>query len=228
VSADTHERCSVCGQAADALSLAPGTGPLCDDCLLAGRFLGSTGALHLAQAANRLPELSHRAHKLIDPILNEAARLADRKHHDSARGVLLDSAGEQLRSGRPLLAAFFLQAALQIPGNSSAVYAGLGDAAAAMDCTSEAAQHFKTAGWLAMQMGDRGLVERTLAGLRTVSPDDSWIHRAEGWLGGEELKVEPRCGFCGQAESAVGKLIEGPQAAICSACLKRLAAGDTR
>lgn len=220
-----QERCSVCGQQAEAPDPMPGTGPLCDSCLLAGRFLGSTGSLRLAQAARRLPELSHRARKLVDPTLNEAARLADRKHHEAARGLLLDGAGEHLRAGRPLLAAFFLQAALQIPGDSSAVYAGLGDAALAMDCENEAAQHYKTAGWLAMQMGDRGLVERTAAGLRAVCPQDPWVDKAGDWLAGKMPKAEPRCGFCGQAESAVGKLIEGPQAAICGDCLKRLANG---
>lgn len=226
MSTEADQRCSVCGQVADPLSPVPGAGSLCDGCLLAGRFLGSTGALSLTQAAKRLPELSQRIRKLIDPAINEAARLADRKHNDTARGVLLDAAGEQLRADRPLLAAFLLQSALQIPGNSSPVYAGLGDAAAAMDCTRDATQHFKTAGWLAMQQGDRAGVERSVAGLRAVSPNDSWIRKAEDWLGGKETKVEPRCGFCGKPESEVGALIAGPQAAICSACLKRLAANQ--
>ncbi len=219
-----RERCSVCGGASDELSPIPGAGRVCSACLLAGRFLGSTGAPRLAQAARQLPELSPTARERINPVLSEAARLADRKLNDDARNLLLDHAREQLAADRPLLSAFLLQTALRIPGDSAGVYAGLGDAAAAMDCAREAVQHYKTSGWLAMKMGDRAAVERTVATLEQVGPADPWLEKARDWLAGKHSPTEPLCGFCGRPASEVGPLISGPQAAICQGCLDRLAA----
>lgn len=218
-----HERCAVCGAAAEDLNAVPGAGPVCETCLLGGRFLDSTGAPRMVQAARQLLDIIPGVRPRIEPLLNEAIRLVDKRLPDSARKLLVDKAQDLLQAGQPLLAAFLLQAGLGLHGNSTAVYAGLGDAARAMDCAREACQHYKTAGWLAMQTGDRGVVERTLAGLEQIAPEDPWLAKARDWLGGILRDTEPLCGFCGQPASAVGPLIQGPQAAICRTCLQRLA-----
>ena len=222
---DSPEICAICGQTQTVHPL-PGTGQVCDDCAMAGRFLGSTGALRLSEAARRLPELSPAARQLANPIMNEAARLSDKQMNSSARKLLKQRADENLRLGRPLLAAHLLMAALPLPGDSSGVYIGLGDTAAAMDCPHEASQHYKTAGWLGMQLGDRAVVERSLDGLERVTPEDNWLDKGREWLGGQDQKDEPLCGFCGKPASEAGTLIQGPQAAICPACLQRLSSAQ--
>mgnify|MGYP006278858085 CR=1 FL=1 len=219
---DKVQCCAVCGRAAETLERLPGTGPVCSNCLLAGRFLGSTGAPRLAKAARDLPDFYPRIQQLVGADLDEASRLTERRLHEEARGLLLRRAEDRMAEGQPLLAAYLLQQALSIPGNSALVYAALADAAVAMDCHRESARHYKTAGWLGMQVGDRGQVERALAGLQRVADQDTWIEKARDWLAGAQREQEALCGFCGRPASEVGDLIEGPQARICQNCLDRL------
>ncbi len=218
-----ESRCTVCGRLAKVFSTVPGAGEVCEECLLAGRFLGSTGAPRFLEAAKSLSRLSPQTvSSYANPLLSEVQRLIESGHLDRARQVLMDNATKRIDEGMPLLAAFFLNGALAIQGYSGAVYACLGDAAVAAGSVDDAKQHYKTAGWLAMQLGDRVVVERAIAGLKKVKPDDTWIGKAKAWLGGEHHEGEALCGFCGKAESEVGPLIQGPNATICSQCLSRL------
>ncbi len=216
-------RCSVCGRQAQLVSIVPGVGDVCEECLLAGRFLGSTGAPRFLEAARDLPKLSPEIVLSYAPdLLADAQRLMEAGDLNGARQLLIEKATFVLSEGKPLLAAFFLKGALGIQGYSANVYATLGDAARAADCQDDAARHYKTAGWLAMKLGDRLVLERVLAGIKEVRPDDAWIKKASDWLKGEHEEGEPSCGFCGKSQSEVGPLIKGPQAAICSQCLKSL------
>jgi hypothetical protein len=239
-------RCPICGGPAPEATLVAGVGGLCQGCLLGGRFFGSTGAPGLQAAAEQALTHSPGVRELIDRTLERAAELAEARRFEEARAVLLAEAQRHLGAQRPLLAALLCYRALRLPGPSAEVYACLGRAAKHMDCSREAVQHLKTAGWLAQKFEDRALVAEIVTELEALAPGDGWLPRARSWLapapaaqtetssqpGTTSQPVEDpepgsaaglRCGFCGRPAGEAGTLVEGPAAAICEDCLERLA-----
>lgn len=224
------QHCPICGQGVEEVTAVAGVGGVCQACLLGGRFLGSTGAPRLQSAAEQALGQSPIAQALVSSALERAEELSRARQHDQARALLVTEADRHLAEGRPLLAAHLLYLALRLPGRSAEVYASLGQAARQMDCAREAAQHLKTAGWLAQKFEDRELVQRLIGELEHLAPEDGWLPRARAWLGeprveSVEAAPEPTCGFCGRPASQVGELATGLEAAICQACLARLARG---
>ncbi len=234
MSDEAGPRCSVCGGLAPEATPVAGVGGVCLGCMLGGRFLGSTGAPRLQAAAEQALPQSPGALALAAAALERAEGLEGARRFEEARAVLLDELRRHLDGHRPLLAAHLAFRALRLPGPSADVYLWLGRAARLMDCTREAAQHLKTAGWLAHKFGDHALVETVVAELEPLAPEDDWLPRARAWLGPQGTEAQPaptpavaaspqaRCGFCGRPASEAGALVEGPAAAICTACLARL------
>jgi hypothetical protein len=217
-------RCSVCGQAVKEEVSIPGVGLVCPDCLVAGRFLGSTSTLRLNYVAERLLEMSTDVQARIAGAVGDAEHLAKDQQFDAARQAFLAIAKEFREAGQPMLAFIVLNRALRLPGQSAEVYEELARATQGMDCERETIQHLKTASWLAMQSGDRALCERTLADLGQLAPGDDWIEKAHRRLDEKEQKPgkESTCRFCGRTAKEAGPLISGEQSSVCSGCVKQL------
>jgi hypothetical protein len=191
---------------------------------MAGRFLGSSSTLRMSAAAERLFEMSATVRGMLGGSVREAESLAHMQQFDAARARFLDLARDFTDSGRPLLAAHILHRALRLPGQSAKVYEALGRAAREMDCLKVAAQHYKTAGWLAVKSGDRPLSMRVLDSLASLAPDDPWLLKTRTELESDDAPDSDKasCSFCGRPSTETGPLISGSDAAICSECVKKM------
>jgi hypothetical protein len=216
----------VCGEERDEDIPIAGVGSICPDCLMAGRFLGASGAQRLAMVIDRLSDMSAAVRELLAKTVEEAEILAQRLEYDASRQCFIELAGRFMDDGRPLLAAHVLSRALRLPGQSDQVYEQLGRAALAMDCTREAIQHFKTAGWVAMKSSNLVVLERTLDRLAELAPDDAWLARTREELENRKSAPEPRCRFCERTAQEAGPLVVGSEAAVCAGCVKKLMSLD--
>jgi hypothetical protein len=222
VSQAATEVCCLCGADSREEIAIRGVGRICPDCLMAGRFLGKPGGIRLSEVAQRVIDLSTTAESLLRDALGNAEQLANDQQYDAARDHFLNISRKFMDQNRPLLAANVLYRALRLPGQSAEVYAVLGAAAQMMDCTREAVQHLKTASWLAIQSGDRPLMDRILEQLEQLVPQDDWAQKARQRVEEQGEREEMRCGFCGRTAAEAGPLITGSEAAICSGCVKKL------
>jgi hypothetical protein len=214
--------CCLCGAEGREDIAIRGVGRICPDCLMAGRFLGSPGGIRLSEVAQQVINLSSTAESLLKDALGNAEQLANEQQFDAARDHFLNISRRFMDQNRPLLAANVLYRALRLPGQSAEVYATLGEAARMMDCTRDAVQHLKTASWLAIQSGNRPLMDRILEKLEEMAPRDDWAQKARQRVEQQEERAEMRCGFCGRTAAEAGPLITGSEAAICSGCVKKL------
>jgi hypothetical protein len=212
----------VCGADSQEEIAIRGVGRICPDCLMAGRFLGTPGGVRLSEVAQQVIDLSATAAGLLRDVLGNAEQLANDQQFDAARDHFLNISHKFMDQNRPLLAANVLYRALRLPGQSAEVYAALGTAAQMMDCTREAVQHLKTASWLAIQSGNRPLMDRILEQLEQLDPQDGWAQKARQRVEEQEEREEMLCGFCGRTAAEAGPLITGSEAAICSGCVKKL------
>lgn len=220
-------RCAICGAVASESIPIASVGTICPQCLMGGRFLGGS-SLRLANAAARLSEMSQTVRDILSSSVEEAERFAQDNEFDRARQSFLVLAEQYLEANRALLAAHVLTRALRLPGQSAAVYEALGRAARDMDCRREAIQHFKTAGWLALKSANSRVAGKVCAALSGLAPDDGWLRKNREQLASLDQTEEPRCRFCGRTASEAGPLIEGSDAAVCAACVKRMMSLDTR
>jgi hypothetical protein len=220
----SQARCSICGAECGEEIPIPGIGEICADCLMAGRFLGSSSTLRMSVAAECLFKMSATVRDLLGSAVREAESLAQMQQFDAARSRFLDLAQNYMDAGRPLLAAHVLHRTLRLPGQSAKVYEALGRAAREMDCLKVAAQHYKTAGWLAVKSGDRPLSIRVLDALASLAPDDPWLLKTRDELESDDASdtEETTCSFCGRPSTETGPLIAGSDAAICSECVKKM------
>lgn len=224
---DEHPHCAICGKMASEVIQIASVGSICPQCLMGGRFLGGS-SLRLAVAATRLSEMSRTVRDILSSSVEEAENLARQNDFDRARHCFLQLADQYLDAGHPLLAAHVLTRALRLPGQSASVYEALGRAARAMDCRREALQHFKTAGWLALKSRNPGVAEKVAAALLELAPNDAWHKKNREQLARLGEVEDSRCQFCGRTASEAGPLIEGSEAAVCAACVKRMMSLDTR
>jgi len=222
VSQSSTEVCCLCGAESREDIAIRGVGRICPDCLMAGRFLGTPGGVRLSEVAQQVIDLSTTAASLLRDALGNAEQLANDQQFDAARDHFLNIARKFMDQNRPLLAANVLYRALRLPGQSAEVYTALGTAAEMMGCTREAVQHLKTASWLAIQSGNRPLMDRILERLEQLVPQDGWAQKARQRAEEQENREELRCGFCGRTAAEAGPLITGSEAAICSGCVKKL------
>ncbi len=216
------ELCCLCGAQSREDVVIRGVGRICPDCLMAGRFLGSPGGVRLSEVAQQVINLSSTAESLLRNALGNAEQLANDQQFDAARDHFLSISRKFMDQNRPLLAANVLYRALRLPGQSAEVYETLGEAARMMGCVRDAVQHLKTASWLAIQSGNRPLMDRVLEKLEEIVPRDGWAQRARRRAEQQEDREEMRCGFCGRTAAEAGPLITGSEAAICSSCVKKL------
>lgn len=214
--------CCLCGADCQEEIAIRGVGRICPACLMGGRFLGTPGGVRLSEVAQQVIDLSAAAEKQLRDVLGNAEQLANDQQFDAARDHFLNIARKFMDQNRPLLAANVLYRALRLPGQSSEVYAALGTAAQMMGCTRDAVQHLKTASWLAIQSGNRPLMDRILEQLEELAPQDGWAQKARERVEQQEEREEMRCGFCGRTAAEAGPLISGSEAAICSGCVKKL------
>jgi hypothetical protein len=222
VSRSSTEVCCLCGAESREDIAIRGVGRICPDCLMAGRFLGTPAGMRLSEVAQRVIDLSATAENLLRDVLGNAEQMANDQQYDAARDHFLNISHKFMDQNRPLLAANVLYRALRLPGQSAEVYAALGTAAQMMNCTREAIQHLKTASWLAIQSGNRPLMDRILEQLQPLAPQDGWAQKARQRVEQQEGREEMRCGFCGRTAAEAGPLITGSEAAICSGCVKKL------
>lgn len=189
---------------------------------MAGRFLDCPGGIRLSEIAQQVIDMSTTAEALLREALGNAEQLANDQQFDAARDHFLNISRKFMDQNLPLLAANVLYRALRLPGQSAEVYEALGSAADMMGCSRDAVQHLKTASWLAIQSGNRPLMDRVLARLEELAPQDGWAQKARQRVEQQGEREEMRCGFCGRTAAEAGPLITGSEAAICSGCVKKL------
>ncbi len=210
--------CSVCDRNADSVHRLAGVGEICDDCLLAGSFLGGSSTVRLEQAANRMIELSGKARSLIAQAVYEAEKLARDDRIGEAREQFIRQAEGFSEAGQFLLEAALLFRALRLPGQSVLVYERLGLVAMKLGCERQAVQYLKTASWLALKSDDRALLERILERLERLVPEDQWISRARRRHAAASSD-SPCCRVCGMPLEE--NEAEAHSSGICPDCRKR-------
>ena len=221
-------RCCVCGEIASEDNLVPGLGQVCPECLMGGRFLGSSSSLRLSFVVERLLQMSTTVQTLLAETIEGAERQAQNHEFDLARGSFLAIAKKFIADERQLLAILVLSRALRLPGQAAEVYEALGEAAKSLDCNREAIQYLKTASWLAIKSNDFQLGERVLALLEELVPADSWAKNARDQIDERQQDDGPAltCRFCGRTALEAGPLISGEEAAVCAGCVKKLMSLD--